>query len=70
MNQALQDKIESEQYRKNAAEFNVGDSVKVPRRLGRVHECFALLAAGIAGGRSQLREDLLGDHFCVAADAD
>src|SRR5882757_9443082 len=29
MNQALQDKIESEQYRKDAAKFNVGDSVKV-----------------------------------------
>ena len=29
MNQALQDKIESEQYRKNPLEFGVGDSVKV-----------------------------------------
>ena len=29
MNQALQDKIESEQYRKDAAIFAVGDSVKV-----------------------------------------
>lgn len=29
MNQALLDKIESEQYRKNAADFGVGDSVKV-----------------------------------------
>jgi large subunit ribosomal protein L19 len=29
MNQALQDKIESEQYRKDDAKFAVGDSVKV-----------------------------------------
>src|ERR1019366_4822329 len=29
MNQALQEKIESEQYRKEAAKFAVGDSVKV-----------------------------------------
>ena len=29
MNQALLDKIEKEQYRKEAAVFNVGDSVKV-----------------------------------------
>ena len=29
MNQALQDKIESEQFRKEPAKFNVGDSVKV-----------------------------------------
>ena len=29
MNQALQDKIESEQYRKDNAKFGVGDSVKV-----------------------------------------
>ena len=29
MNQALLDKIESEQFRKNAVPFNVGDSVRV-----------------------------------------
>jgi large subunit ribosomal protein L19 len=29
MNQALLDKIESEQYRKNATDFGVGDSVRV-----------------------------------------
>jgi large subunit ribosomal protein L19 len=29
MNQALLEKIQSEQYRKNKAEFNVGDSVRV-----------------------------------------
>ena len=29
MNQALQEKIESEQYRKDNAKFGVGDSVKV-----------------------------------------
>ena len=29
MNQALQEKIESEQYRKDNAKFDVGDSVKV-----------------------------------------
>jgi large subunit ribosomal protein L19 len=29
MNQALLDKIESEQYRKNAGEFGIGDTVRV-----------------------------------------
>ena len=29
MNQALQEKIESEQYRKDKAAFNVGDTVRV-----------------------------------------
>jgi large subunit ribosomal protein L19 len=29
MNQALQDRIESEQYRKDAADFGVGDTVRV-----------------------------------------
>lgn len=29
MNQAIQDKIESEQFRKDGAKFSVGDSVKV-----------------------------------------
>src|SRR5947207_15757722 len=29
MNQSLQEKIESEQYRKDKAEFNVGDTVRV-----------------------------------------
>ena len=29
MNQALQDRIESEQYRKDAAKFSVGDTVRV-----------------------------------------
>jgi len=29
MNQAILDKIESEQYRKNAVEFSVGDTVRV-----------------------------------------
>jgi large subunit ribosomal protein L19 len=29
MNQALQDRIESEQYRKDSAKFNVGDTVRV-----------------------------------------
>jgi large subunit ribosomal protein L19 len=33
MNQALLDKIESEQFRKEPAKFNVGDSVKVHTRV-------------------------------------
>ena len=33
MNQALLDKIESEQFRKNPVEFNVGDSVRVHTRV-------------------------------------
>jgi large subunit ribosomal protein L19 len=33
MNQALLDKIESEQYRKEPAVFNVGDSVRVHTRV-------------------------------------
>ena len=34
MNQALLDKIESEQYRKDAADFGVGDTVRVHARIG------------------------------------
>lgn len=33
MNRALQDKIESANYRKNAEDFNVGDSVRVHTRV-------------------------------------
>lgn len=33
MNRALQDKIESANYRKNAENFNVGDSVRVHTRV-------------------------------------
>ena len=33
MNQALLDKIESEQYRETPLDFNVGDTVKVKTRV-------------------------------------
>ena len=38
MNQALQEKIESEQYRKEAAKFAVGDTVKVGNNTGTVED--------------------------------
>ena len=41
-----------------------------PRRLGLVDQRLALLAAGVAGGRRQLRQDLPRDQLGVAADAD
>ena len=54
MNQALQEKIESEQYRKDAANFAVGDSVKVHTKVvegdkERI-QIFAGLVIGKRGG--------------------
>ena len=51
MNQALQDKIESEQYRKDAAKFNVGDSVKVHTKVVEGDKERIQIFAGVVIGR-------------------
>jgi len=51
MNQALLDKIESEQYRKEAAKFNVGDSVKVHTRVVEGDKERIQVFAGVVIGR-------------------
>ena len=51
MNQALLDKIESEQYRKDAAKFNVGDSVKVHTKVVEGDKERIQIFAGVVIGR-------------------
>jgi large subunit ribosomal protein L19 len=51
MNQALIDKIESEQYRKNAIEFSVGDSVKVHTKVVEGDKERIQVFAGVVIGR-------------------
>src|SRR6185436_18379758 len=51
MSQALFDKIESEQARKNPLEFNVGDSVKVHTRVVEGDKERIQIFAGIVIGR-------------------
>jgi large subunit ribosomal protein L19 len=51
MNQALQDKIESEQYRKNPAVFAVGDSVRVHTKVVEGDKERIQIFAGIVIGR-------------------
>src|SRR5882757_2750246 len=51
MNQALQDKIESEQYRKDAAKFNVGDSVKVHTKVVEGDKERIQIFSGVVMGR-------------------
>jgi large subunit ribosomal protein L19 len=51
MNQALQEKIESEQYRKDAAKFGVGDSVKVHTRVVEGDKERIQVFAGVVIGR-------------------
>src|SRR5687768_18203094 len=51
MNQALLDKIESEQFRKEPAKFNVGDSVKVHTRVVEGDKERIQIFAGIVIGR-------------------
>ena len=51
MNQALQEKIESEQYRKDAAKFGVGDSVKVHTRVVEGDKERIQIFAGVIIGR-------------------
>jgi large subunit ribosomal protein L19 len=51
MNQALLDKIESEQYRKNALEFAVGDSVKVHTKVVEGDKERIQIFSGVVIGR-------------------
>src|ERR1041384_7600204 len=51
MNQAILDKIESEQYRKNAAEFSVGDSVRVHTKVVEGDKERIQIFAGVVIGR-------------------
>jgi large subunit ribosomal protein L19 len=51
MNQALQEKIESEQYRKGEAKFAVGDSVKVHTKVVEGEKERIQIFAGVVIGR-------------------
>jgi large subunit ribosomal protein L19 len=51
MNQALLDKIQSEQFRKEAAKFNVGDSVKVHTKVVEGDKERIQVFAGVVIGR-------------------
>ena len=51
MNQALLDKIESEQFRKEPAKFNVGDSVKVHTKVVEGDKERIQIFAGVVIGR-------------------
>src|SRR6476646_7887785 len=51
MNQALLDKIESEQYRKDAGKFNVGDSVRVHTKVIEGDKERIQVFAGVVIGR-------------------
>ena len=51
MNQALQEKIESEQYRKDAAKFSVGDSVKVHTKVVEGEKERIQIFAGVVMGK-------------------
>jgi large subunit ribosomal protein L19 len=51
MNQALLDKIESEQYRKDAAKFNVGDTVRVHTRVVEGDKERIQIFSGVVIGR-------------------
>ena len=51
MSQALFDKIESEQYRKNSAIFNVGDSVRVHTKVVEGDKERIQIFAGVVIGR-------------------
>jgi len=51
MNQALQKKIESEQFRKNAIDFGVGDSVKVHTKVVEGDKERIQIFAGVVIGK-------------------
>jgi large subunit ribosomal protein L19 len=51
MNQALQEKIESEQYRKDDAKFGVGDSVKVHTKVVEGDKERIQIFSGVVLGR-------------------
>jgi len=62
MNQALLDKIEKEQYRKDSADFNVGDSVRVHTKVVEGEKERIQIFAGVVIGR---RGHGLGESFTV-----
>jgi len=62
MNQALLDKIEKEQYRKDDASFNVGDSVRVHTRVVEGEKERIQVFAGVVIGR---RGHGLSESFTV-----
>ena len=62
MNQALLDKIEKEQYRKDEASFNVGDSVRVHTKVVEGEKERIQIFAGVVIGR---RGHGLGESFTV-----
>lgn len=62
MNQALLDKIEKEQYRKDEASFNVGDSVRVHTRVVEGEKERIQVFAGVVISR---RGHGLGESFTV-----
>jgi len=62
MNQALLDKIEKEQYRKDEAAFNVGDTVRVHTRVVEGEKERIQVFAGVVIGR---RGHGLGESFTV-----
>lgn len=51
MNQAILDKIESEQFRKNPADFSVGDSVRVHTKVVEGDKERIQIFAGVVIGR-------------------
>ena len=51
MNQALQDKIESEQFRKDKAEFGIGDSVRVHTKVVEGDKERIQIFSGVVIGR-------------------
>src|SRR5436190_17012726 len=51
MNQALLDKIESEQFRKNAVDFSVGDSVRVHTKVVEGDKERIQIFSGVVIGR-------------------
>jgi large subunit ribosomal protein L19 len=62
MNQALLDKIEKEQYRKDNPSFNVGDSVRVHTKVVEGDKERIQIFAGVVIGR---RGHGLGESFTV-----
>jgi large subunit ribosomal protein L19 len=62
MNQALQKKIESVQFRKDDAKFNVGDSVRVHTKVVEGDKERIQIFAGIVIGK---RGTGLNETFCV-----
>jgi large subunit ribosomal protein L19 len=62
MNQALQKKIESEQFRKDDAKFNVGDSVRVHTKVVEGDKERIQIFSGIVIGK---RGTGMNETFCV-----